>query len=288
MPSVCAVIVTYNRKALLRECLAALCAQTRPPEHVLVVDNASADGTREMVAAEFPAAELLALPDNRGGAGGFHAGLEAFGVGDHDWAWLMDDDTIAGPGALAELLAAEPEAAGVGRPLVLASRVLWSNGALHPMNHPTFKRDVELVAACCERGLLPLRVATFVSLLVHREAVAAHGLPLAHYFIWSDDIEYTARVLRGGPHGFFVPGSVVEHRTRTAHTAITESGGRFYFHVRNSLYMLRSAAWSRPEKLSIVWGVLFTTQAYLRFHALRRESFAVVLRGLRDGLRRTP
>jgi len=69
--NICAVIVTYNRKELLRECLKAVLAQTRPPEHVLVVDNASTDGTPEMLQEEFPQVEVLCLPENQGSAGGF-------------------------------------------------------------------------------------------------------------------------------------------------------------------------------------------------------------------------
>ena len=59
---VCAVVVTYNRSALLREALVALGAQTRPVDRILVVDNASTDGTREIVAAEFPDVEILRAP----------------------------------------------------------------------------------------------------------------------------------------------------------------------------------------------------------------------------------
>ncbi len=285
-PTVCAVVVTYNRKALLRQCLAALREQTRRPDRVLVVDNASTDGTREMVRDEFGEAELLALPENAGGAGGFHAGLRAAHEGGADWSWLMDDDTIPAPDALAELLAAPARL--LETPLLLSSRALWSDGSLHPMNEPSFKREPEHFIDSCERGLLPLRMATFVSLLVRRATVERFGLPLAHYFIWSDDIEYTARVLRDGPHGYFVPSSVVEHRTRSAHTAVTETGGRFYFHVRNSLYMMRGSAWNLREKLSLVWALVFTTQAYLRLNRFRRQSVATVLRGLRDGVRPVP
>lgn len=77
---VCAVIVTYNRKALLRECLKAVLSQTRPPDHVLVVDNASTDGTPEMLQEEFPQVEVLRLPETRAGPGvprGNEAGLRA-------------------------------------------------------------------------------------------------------------------------------------------------------------------------------------------------------------------
>ena len=94
-----AVVVTYNRKELLRECLVALRAQTRPPDHVLVVDNASTDGTLELVSEEFGEVELLALPENVGGAGGFHAGLERAYASGAEWAWLMDDDTVPQPEA---------------------------------------------------------------------------------------------------------------------------------------------------------------------------------------------
>ncbi len=288
--STCAVVVTYNRKEILRQCLTALRAQTHPPSRTLVVDNASTDGTLDLVRNEFPEVELLALPENVGGAGGFHEGLKAAHGGGEEWAWLMDDDTIPTPDALANLLAVPDALDGLPeRPLLLSSRVLWRDGRLHPMNEPSFKREPpDHFIDSAEHGLLPLRMATFVSLLVHRDAVDRFGLPLKHYFIWSDDIEYTARVLRAGPLGYFVPDSVVEHRTKTAHTAVTESGGRFYFHVRNSLYMVGSSAWNAREKLSLVWATAYTTQAYLRANRFRRENLAIVLRGLRDGLRRQP
>jgi GT2 family glycosyltransferase len=287
-PPVHAVVVTYNRKELLRQCLAALGGQTRAPDRVLVVDNLSTDGTREMVRAEFPGVELLALPDNRGGAGGFHAGLERAHADGAEWVWLMDDDTIATPTALEALLAAPAQVADRQAPLLLSSRALWTDGSLHPMNSPTFKREPDEFVDAAERGLLPIRYATFVSLLVHRDAVDRFGLPHAHYFIWSDDVEYTARIVRAGPFGYFVPESVVEHRTKNAHTAVTESGGRFYYHVRNNLYMLRGSAWDGREKLSIAWQLVTTSIAYLRLNRFAREPAATVLRGLRDGVKRVP
>ncbi len=288
MPLVTAVVVTYNRKELLRQCLRAVHAQGWPCDRVIVVDNASTDGTRDLVREEFPSVELLALETNVGGAGGFHEGLRRAHADGADWIWLMDDDTIPKPGALSELLAARERLEGLADPLLLASRVEWSDGRLHPMNEPSFKREAGPFIAACERGVLPLRMSTFVSLLVNRRAVDRHGLPLKHYFIWSDDIEFTARILREGPLGFFVPDSVVEHRTKTAHTAVTESGARFYYHVRNSLYMLRGEAWNAREKLSLVWALFFTTQAYLRLNRFRRENVVTVVRGLRDGAARRP
>src|SRR5437867_8578812 len=132
---VCAVVVTHDRRDLLRECLAGLEAQTRPPDTILVVDNASTDGTAAMLHGEFPDVAVRRLDENEGGAGGFHEGLhEAFERG-HEWLWLMDDDTVPSPTALERLLDARDRASALGQPpLLLASRVLWTDGRLHPMN----------------------------------------------------------------------------------------------------------------------------------------------------------
>ena len=80
-----------------------------------------------------------------------------------------------------------------------------------------------------------------------------------------------------------VPDSVVEHRTRIAHTAVTEGGARFYYHVRNTLYMLRGRSWSPAEKASLVYLLAATSAAYLRRDG--REGLGHVVAGLRDGVR---
>ncbi len=274
-PTVTAVVVTRDRLELLQACLAALAAQTRPPDRVLVVDNVSTDGTRAWLRDQ--PVDVLELPENVGGAGGFDAGLRDAVASGAEWAWLMDDDTIPRPDALAELLGAD--APGT---VLRASVAVWRDGRLHPMNLPGLARDrVSALVDGAEHHVLPLRTATFVSLLVHREAVERFGLPPAHFFIWSDDMEYTARVTRGGGRGVLVTRSVVEHRTARPHTAVTAAGDRFYFHVRNSLYMSRSRSWSPLERLSILYLLAATSIQYVR----RGGSPATVLRGVRDGLR---
>ncbi len=75
--SVACIVVTRDRKDLLRECLRAVAGQTHRPHHVVMVDNASSDGTRGMVRAEFPAFQIIELARNVGGAGAFYAGMTA-------------------------------------------------------------------------------------------------------------------------------------------------------------------------------------------------------------------
>ena len=107
-----AVIVTYNRKDLLKESIEALCRQTRPSD-IMVVDNASTDGTEEMVR------EIMAsmsehsehgkiiyhnMGENLGGAGGFSFGVKQAYNDGYKYIWLMDDDCIVKKDSLEELL----------------------------------------------------------------------------------------------------------------------------------------------------------------------------------------
>jgi len=288
MSTVWAIVVTHNRREMLRKCLAALAGQTRAPDRVLVVDNASTDDTAAMLARDHPDVDLLALAENEGGAGGFHEGMRRAHAGGAEWMWLMDDDTIARPEALDELLAAPARLAGPEPPTLLASRVVWRDGRLHPMNFPSPERArMERVVDGAQRGLMPLRFATFVSLLVHRGAVDRHGLPLKHFFIWSDDVEYTSRVVLSGEGAYLVPTSVALHDTATAHTWHSAPPGRFYYHVRNTLYMIRGVGRPRQDRMLRAWVLVSSTVDYLRANP-SRASVAAVIRGLRDGLRPVP
>jgi GT2 family glycosyltransferase len=284
MSSVCAVVVTHDRKEMLRECLDALRAQTRPPERILVVDNASRDGTRAMLEREYPEVSVLPLATNEGSAGGFHEGMRRAYAAGAEWLWLMDDDTIPTPDALSELLAAPARLDSLPRPALLASKVLWLDGRVHPMNSPWPERTrVQRAVESAERGLLALRFATWVSLLVHRSAVDRHGLPLKEFFIWSDDIEYTSRVLLGGDGCYLVPTSVVVHKTRTRHSVFSAAPERFYYHVRNTLLMVRAPGRERRDKVVRAWMLLSSSVEYL-LRQPSRAGAAAIARGLRDGM----
>ena len=286
---IAAVVVAYDRRDLLVDALDALAAQTRPLDVVVVVDNASHDDSAVVAGEHVVGADVLELPRNSGGAGGFAVGtahaVEAHGA---DLVWLMDDDTIPTPTALAELLAARD--AYPGPVAVLGSRVVWHDGRDHPMNTPRRRPGASAaqIARAREAGAMPVRSSSFVSMLVDSRAVRHHGLPVADYFIWNDDFEYSARLLRRGT-GLHVPASVVEHRTKKFGATDADPGERFYYEVRNKLWMLlRSPSLSPEERLLYLGASLRRWARTFRGSRNRDVLRSAGLRGARDGLLRGP
>ncbi|MFL5909272.1 MAG: glycosyltransferase family 2 protein [Gaiellaceae bacterium] len=283
--TVCAVVVTYNRRDLLEECIAALRAQSRKVDRILVVDNASTDGTPELIRDSHPDLELLEMPQNEGGAGGFHEGMKRATEEGHDWLWLMDDDTIPRPDALERLLSALDRMDGLPEPIMLGSKAVWTDGNWHPMNFVGARlADYPGFLDASTRGLISVRTVTFVSLLVKSGAVKRYGLPLKNYFIWSDDIEWTARVLMH-ERGYLVADSVVEHKTKTAHTA-PETGEKFYFAIRNGLFLLRSSSFDWKEKITHTMVVAEQIRRFLINERFGLRGWRVLFRGLWHGLTR--
>lgn len=242
MPGSAAVVVTYNRRELLEQTLRAIEAQTRAPAHIVVIDNASTDGTQEFLESWVPTlpTTIERSAENLGGAGGFCRGMEiAYELGAEN-AWLMDDDTVAQPESLAHLEDSLDEAeARLGyRPSFSCSLVLWRDDSLCEMNVPVPCWDWARGNALGGDWIL-VESCSFVSVLVTRESIRASGLPLAEYFIWHDDAEYTYRLSRRVP-GIYTPASRVNHllpQNRGVNFGdVTEANlWKFRYGVRNSV-----------------------------------------------------
>jgi rhamnopyranosyl-N-acetylglucosaminyl-diphospho-decaprenol beta-1,3/1,4-galactofuranosyltransferase len=328
-PRVTAVVVTYNRRDLLLEALAAVHAQSRAADAVIVVDNASADGTAAAVRSQFPGVHLAELTRNWGGAGGFAYGISlALGgvvgsgpaergvvgsgpaergvvgsgpaergvagpglaePGGADLLWLMDDDTVPEPGALRALLAARDAYPG-RQPALIASRVVWTDGRAHPMNTPRVKPFVSNGerAAAAAAGGTPIRSASFVSILVDAAECQRRGLPQADYFLWNDDFEFTTRLLRGNV-GMLCPASVAVHKTATFGATNVDPGQRFFYEVRNKIWMLRTRAPLAPvERLAYGGSTLRRWARTFAGSADRRVLAASLVKGIAAGVRTRP
>ncbi|MGH3411977.1 MAG: glycosyltransferase [Marmoricola sp.] len=286
---VVAVVVTWNRRELLREAVDAVRGQTHVPSTVVVVDNASTDGTGELLASYGDELDVVTLTRNSGGAGGFAVGTEQALTHEPDLVWLLDDDTVptaTAAQALVEAWCTHPRR----RPAVLASKVLWTDGREHPMNTPRVRPGAtpRELADAARVAAVPIRSASFVSIMCDARVVRERGLPVADYFLWNDDFEYTTRLLRGNV-GLSVPASVVVHKTRTFGSTDADPGDRFFYEVRNKLWLFGRAHGLKPGERVAYGGS--TVRRWARTY--RRSADRPRLRralgaGLRAGLRGGP
>jgi len=238
--SVAAVVVTYNRKALLLQCLDCLMAQAGSAPDILVIDNASTDGTREALDSLISSGRVRYenTGSNLGGAGGFQHGVRSAVQRGYDYIWIMDDDSMPEPHALEALLKA---AQTVGEFGYLSGKTLWTDGSLCRMN---VQRDPGMKnIADFSRPLIPSGAATFVSLLLPARVVREVGLPIGEFFIWADDLEYTRRISRRYPC-YVVTDSVTTHMCQTNNggniaTDIPERIDRYRYAYRNEVYIYR-------------------------------------------------
>lgn len=293
--TVCAVVVTYNRAALLADALGALRAGTRRVDHLVVVDNASADGTADVL-ARFPEAEVVRLPENAGASGGFAAGIARAAGGGWDWVWMMDDDVLPRPDALEALLATgllEGPGAAALTPLKVGV-----DGRVQAAHAGTFS-----LARMRTRGIdaapgdAPVRVgyATFVGLLV-RGSVARLELPRADFFFWYDDVEYTLRLARHGSL-HLVPASVIVHRDgeasgdyrRVRGRRVTRAGTwRVYYGLRNRMLTLRAHGTRLQRAAGLGWAAFYLARSVATtfvHYGGDRLRLRLLLRAYADGLR---
>ena len=294
---VIAVVVTFNRRGLLETLLARL-GEVAGLAEVLVVDNASTDGTGAWLAAyDDPRVHHRTLAENRGGAGGFHDGLAWAMERGADLAWLMDDDGLPDPDCLALLLVQRdldfwgPVVVDRDDPerLVFPIRLPGSASVAHRV------ADVERAAP---GGRLEGIVIPFNGVLVTRELVQRIGLPREEFFIWGDDHEYRLRAQAHDARIATVAAARVRHpsvgelgtpmafgRTTYNHSP---SDLKHYCMARNNLVNLRTyRGW--PHALAFVaktlWFYTFTRRSAARLRLSARGMLAG-LRGDFTGHRR--
>ena len=206
---VIAVVVTYNRKELLKECIDALKKQNYRDCKILIIDNASTDGTYDSIKSLIDGKKIYYknTHKNLGGAGGFNFGIkEASKIG-CDYVWLMDDDSIVHKNSLEKLLEYDEKLKGEYG--FLASKVIWKDNSICKMNIPRkslFKSNNDF-----ESDMVNIITSSFVSFFTKMSTVREVGLPISEFFIWTDDWEYSRRISRKYP-SYLINKSIVTHK----------------------------------------------------------------------------
>jgi rhamnopyranosyl-N-acetylglucosaminyl-diphospho-decaprenol beta-1,3/1,4-galactofuranosyltransferase len=230
---VAAAVATYNRRDVLRSSLTALQTQTRPLDDIIVVDNGSGDGTAEMVAAEFPAVQLVRKSENTGAAGGFAQGLREGEAQGHDWVWVFNDDDAPTPDALATMLDAAaqlPCDAGI-----IACGRIDGAGNSCPLGAHWSGRHRHVPLTDHTGAPFPLDVVTFSGSLVASRLVRDIGVPRTDFFMMVEDLEYCLRARRTGWDVYALPRPLVT--SLTLGSVGHAPPWRGYYQTRNQLVM---------------------------------------------------
>lgn len=273
-----AVVVTYNRREQLLTTLGALCASTQETLAAIVVcDNASTDGTaQDLAAVSDPRVHVVSLPENRGGAGGFEAGMRV-AMADHrpDWLVVMDDDGRPTLDTLAAFHATDRTVADAW-----AAAVRYPSGAICDMNRPWINpfRSIGDFTRCMVQGrdgfhlrsdaydggeVRQIDGGSFVGFFVSAKTVMDAQYPDPSLFLYGDDVLYTLGLSQSGRSILFDPKLRFEHDCETLadEGPVIRPLWKVYFFHRNQVLVYRKAAGP-----ILFWGVLVvrTVQWWLR------------------------
>jgi len=216
--SIASVTIAYNGAKILPRQMDALLGQARALQEIIVVDNASTDGTSAMLAERYPQVTVLRMKENVGAAGAWARGLSYAALEkQHEWVWSFDDDSVPNAFVLANLLdgigSLNGTQADVGMvaPIPVHQKtgtcyppLLWQNGFVKPsvnyMQNPLWFADLIIASGCLVRG----------------ELVEKIGLPRADFFMDFFDYEYSLRARLNGYKIAVVPSAKLDHEIGNA------------------------------------------------------------------------
>ena len=261
---VAALVVTYNRPEDLRQCVAALMAQTLPPTMILVLDNAGPVPAKEILNPS-ETLKILRLPINLGGAGGFSAGLAEILKQDHeaiDWIWLLDDDAIPEPQALSRLIESLESQDSDNPPAVLLSAV-EEFGQIAVRHRRSFDdrsgMEWPIPERCYQEKRVRVDTGSFVGFLIRRDVARKIPLPRADFFLAFDDTDYSLRIRAEGQDLFLIPESRIRHlRAQGSRLREGPFAAKHYLNVRNHLFIKRChAKWPwLSVSIAFFYGIL--------------------------------
>ncbi|RXJ66835.1 family 2 glycosyl transferase [Halarcobacter ebronensis] len=256
---ICTVVVTFNRYELLKECLDSLLNQTYKCD-ILVVDNASTDGTKDNIKEDGYLANsnliYKRLDKNSGGAGGFHFGVKYALENRYDYVWLMDDDAEPELKCLEALVenidntkySAYSPKVMIGTKENCTLSTFGHRGVFDYENClPAFQKPIELQEY--EKEFCEIEMASFVGILIPIKNVEKIGLPEKRFFIHHDDSEYSLRLSTLGKI-LMINGVNIYHKEKRQEEKIGREFLGFkknrikfeklwlkYFGLRNSVYI---------------------------------------------------
>lgn len=288
---VLAAIVSFNRCEQLAKTIGAVLNQEGAACDVMVVDNGSSDGTREMVAGQFASrgVQFRELGENTGCAGGINYACRSCVIEGYDVVWIMDDDVVPEPSALKELMLADHVLNGKWG--FLSSAAYWKDGRLSKANIQKKGAFRFVTNRDYLGGPVRIHMASICSLMVNSAAIRDVGLPIAEYFFYTEDYEFTSRIARRYPC-YLVPNSRVLHDMKVNGKAnlVNDSEDRMWRYR----YLYRNDVHCYRRQGLVGWAYLAAKAGYTTVNVIVKEKrdkvgkLKVLFSGLKEGLRFNP
>jgi N-acetylglucosaminyl-diphospho-decaprenol L-rhamnosyltransferase len=254
--SLAIIIVTYNSATEIGPCLDSLVGHTEPfPTTITVVDNASTDGTADLVRSRWPTVQVIASPTNVGFARANNLGIRAT---TSDYVLLLNPDTVAPPGAIQALvrgLAGHPDAAIGGARLLSDSgfpELSWGDpiGPWSELKRKVFSalyyRKIRWIVRKVDKLSRQAREVPWVSgacMVIRRPDLDAVGLLDERYFMYTEDVDLCMAMQQRGRRVLYVAGAEVLHyRGRSA--ARNPATERLYRQSQIAYYDKHLPGWS--------------------------------------------
>ena len=274
---VSAIVVNWNGRAYLPACLDALLAQSPAPSEVLLVDNHSDDGSRELVAERYPQVRIV---DTGRNAGPCHARNVGVAAARGELCLLLDNDVVLHPGALAALVAElerDPRCAMVQARSLCGDDpaiVHYDGGALHFLGTLVLRNWYRpLAEADAPRG--PIGAAIALCFLTRKSVYEAVGGFDEHLFILYEDNEFSYKLRMRGHTIRLCPEALCTHQAGTAGLSVRGQvehypGRRTFLHSRNRWYVLLTCMRWRTLLLTVpaqlLYGVVYALFGWQRGH----------------------
>ena len=273
---VSAIVVNWNGRAYLPECIDALLAQVPPPAEVIVVDNHSDDGSRELVAERYPRVRVI---DTGRNAGPCHARNVGIAAAQHELCLCIDNDVVLHPGALAALLAEmehDPRAAMVQARSLCGDDptvVHYDGGELHFLGTLVLHNWYRPLAAAT-RPAGPVGAAIALCFLTKKSVYEAVGGFDERLFILYEDNEFSYKLRMRGHTIRLCADALCTHKAGTAGLSVRGEGSypgrRTYLHSKNRWYVLITCMRWRTFWLTVpaqlVYGVVYAAFGVRRGH----------------------
>lgn len=285
-PLVYIILVNWNQREVTLECLESLSRLTYPNFRIVVIDNASQDGSPAAIAAKFPEVEQIQHATNRGSTAGNNAGFRHALQAGADYMWLLNNDTVVAPDAVDHLVQ-HCQQAGVGMTSALvfyasAPDTVWSAGAMRS------KWNLELIGdhnrnetftSAIERDFL-----TSCALLVKREVIEKIGLMDEDYFIYFEEMDYCYKVGKAGYRLLLVPQAKVWHKVSASSGGNLSPFTRYQMAKNSILFFRKNASWWQWFFI-IPWRIGNAIKISIKLAALHNyASLKSFWKGLLDGM----